>query len=287
MCIGPPRGAAHRAGPLDHASGTTDATPVVYEKRGRIAYITLNRPHVLNALDTHTHAALATIWDDFEGDDRIWLAVLTGAGERAFSVGQDLKELRARTEAGLPPSSFGSQGAPGWPRLTERHGLSKPIIARVNGYAFGGGFELALACDIVIAAETASFALPEAKLGLIPGAGGIFRLTRQLPYKTAIGHLITGRRLSAEFGFAHGFVNEVCPASELDACVDRWAEDILRCAPLSVRAIKEVAAASAHLSVEEAFQARYPAEEQRRHSLDTLEGPRAFLEKRSPAWTGR
>jgi dehydration protein DpgD len=264
-----------------------DSAPVLYEKRERIAYVTLNRPHVLNALDTHTHAALAEIWDDFERDDETWLAVLTGAGDRAFSVGQDLKELRQRTEAGVPPSSFGSRGAPGWPRLTERHALSKPIIARVNGYALGGGFELALACDVIVAAETASFALPEAQLGLIPGAGGLFHLMRQLPSKTAMGYLMTGRRLSAERAFSLGLVNVLCPPEALDACVESWAKDILRCAPLSIRAIKEVARASAHLSVEEAFRTRYPAEERRQHSADTVEGPRAFLEKRPPRWRGQ
>jgi dehydration protein DpgD len=266
--------------------GLTPEAPVLYKKLGRIAYVTLNRPHVLNALDTHTHEALSAIWDDFERDDAVWLAVLTGSGDRAFSVGQDLKELKIRTEGGVPASSFGSKGAPGWPRLTERHALSKPIIARVDGYAFGGGFELALACDIVVASESASFALPEAKLGLIPGAGGIFRLMRQLPCKTAMGYLITGRRLPAHRAFELGLINEVCPAQELDACVERWSQDILRCAPLSVQAIKDVARSSAHLSVEEAFQTSYPAEELRRNSRDTIEGPRAFLEKRPPKWIG-
>ena len=264
-----------------------EAPPVIYEKRGRIAYITLNRPHVLNALDTHTHAALAEIWDDFEQDDELWLAVLTGAGDRAFSVGQDLKELRQRTEAGAPPSSFGSRGAPGWPRLTERHGMVKPIIARVSGYALGGGFELALACDIIVASENAVFGLPEAQLGLIPGAGGLFRLMRQIPSRTAMGYLMTGRRMPADRAYSLGLINEVCSSDALDAAVESWAEDVLRCAPLSVRAIKEVAGASAHLSLEEAFRTRYPAEERRRLSADTAEGSRAFLEKRPAQWTGQ
>jgi len=263
------------------------APRVLVERRDRVLFVTLNRPRVLNALDTHTHAALAAVWDDFERDDGLWLAVLTGAGQRAFSSGQDLKELQARTDAGLRPSSFGSKGLPGWPRLTERFDLSKPIIARVNGDALGGGFELALACDIIIAVENTRFALPEAKLGLIPGAGGIFRLTRHMPYKTAIGHLITGRPISAESALAFGLVNEVCPRADLDSCVDRWIEDILRCAPLSVRAIKAAAAQSSHLPMGAAFDARYPAEEHRRNSKDTLEGPRAFIEKRMPVWHGR
>jgi crotonobetainyl-CoA hydratase/dehydration protein DpgD len=258
-----------------------------YRKRGRVAYITLNRPHVLNALDTKTHEELGHVWDDFERDNEIWLAVLTGAGDRAFSVGQDLKELVERTRMGATPTSFGSGDLPGWPRLTQRFDLTKPVIARVNGYALGGGFELALACDIIIAADQASFGLPEAKLGLIPGAGGLFRLTRQIPFRIAMGHMMTGRSLSAKRAYELGLINEVVALSELDACVERWIEDIFRCAPLSIRALKQVAHASAHLSVKQAFAERYAAEEIRRQSEDCREGPLAFVEKRSPRWSGK
>jgi dehydration protein DpgD len=260
---------------------------VRYEKRGRVAYITLDRPHVLNAMDVRMHEELRQVWDDFEQDDGLWLGVLTGAGDRAFSAGQDLKELVERTRAGIASMTFGSRGGPGWPRLTERYRLSKPIIARINGYAFGGGFELALACDIIIAAEQACFALPEAKLGLIPGAGGLFRLTRQIPFKIAMGHLMTGRPISAMRAYELGLVNEVVPMSALDACVERWVEDVLRCAPLSVRALKQVGLTSSHLSLEEAFAARYEAEELRRESEDCREGPLAFVQKRAPHWAVR
>jgi dehydration protein DpgD len=210
--------------------------------------------------------------------------VLTGAGERAFSVGQDLKELVERIEAGVSPSTFGSRGLPGWPRLTERFSLSKPIMARVNGYAFGGGFELALACDIIIAAEQASFALPEAKLGLVPGAGGLFRLTRQIPFKIAMGHLMTGRDMSAARAYELGLVNQVVPPKQLDDCVERWVKDILYCSPLAVRALKQVGLASAQLPLEAAFATRYGAEELRRLGEDWQEGPLAFLQKRIPNW---
>ncbi|HMF77021.1 MAG TPA: enoyl-CoA-hydratase DpgD [Bryobacteraceae bacterium] len=260
---------------------------VRYEKRGRVAYIILDRPHVLNAMDVRMHEELLQIWDDFEKDSALWVGVLTGAGDRSFSVGQDLKELVARTGAGIPPTTFGSRGGPGWPRLTERFNLSKPVVARVNGYAFGGGFELALACDIIVAAEQACFALPEAKLGLIPGAGGLFRLTRQIPFKIAMGYLMTGRRMTATRAYELGLVNEVVPISELDACVERWVEDILSCAPLSVRALKQIGLASAHLPLEEAFGAPYEAEERRRESEDCREGPLAFVQKRDPKWTAQ
>lgn len=260
---------------------------VRYEKRGRVAHIVLDRPHVLNAMDMRMHEELGQVWDDFEQDEGLWLGVLTGAGDRAFSVGQDLKELVKRMEAGLPPTTFGSPGGAGWPRLTERFNLSKPIIARVNGYALGGGFELAMACDIIIAADHACFALPEVQLGLIPGAGGLFRLARQIPFKAAMGYLMTGRRMSAIRAYELGLVNEVVPGVEIDRCVERWVEEILRCAPLSVRALKQAGLASMHLSLEEAFAARYEAEEIRSTSADCREGPLAFIQKRPPKWAAR
>ena len=275
------------ARPIQTTTAPSTKARVLYKKLGPVAYITLNRQNVLNAMDERMHEELARVWDDFEHDDALWLGVLTGSGDRAFSVGQDLKELVERNRAGVSPSSFGSQNKPGWPRLTERHGLNKPLIARVNGFALGGGFELALACDIIVAAEHAYFALPEAKLGLTSGAGGLFRLARQIPFKIAMGHLMTGRHISAARAYQLGLVNEVVSAAELDASVEHWVEDILRCAPLAVRAVKQVALASAHLPLEEAFAAHYDAEERRRYSSDSKEGPLAFVEKRNPNWTAR
>lgn len=261
-----------------------DEPPVLYEKRGKVAYVTLNRPAILNALDLGTHEALGQIWDDLERDDDVRVGVLTGAGDRAFSVGQDLKELVRRMDDGATPSTFGSGDQPGWPRLTERFTMSKPLIARVNGYAFGGGFELALACDIIVAARHATFALPEARLGLIAGAGGLFRLTRQIPFKIAMGYLMTGRELSTERAFELGLVNDVVPAEELDKCVDSWVSDILRCSPVALRAIKEAALKSVDIPLAQAFATRYVWEERRMHSRDAEEGPRAFIGKRPPEW---
>lgn len=261
---------------------------VLYDKRGHVAYVTLNRPEVLNAMDLATHEELGRIWDDFEADDNMWVGVLTGAGDRAFSVGQDLKELAARNAAATTePSTFGSRGKPGWPRLTERFSFAKPIIARVNGYALGGGFELALACDIIVAADHASFGLPEARLGLIPGAGGVFRLVRQLPYRIAMGMLMTGRQLNGSEALSYGVVNDVVAIDALNERTDAWVADLLECAPLSVRAIKEAARLSADMPLDQAFTARYPWEERRMYSHDAIEGPRAFAEKRSPVWQGR
>ncbi|WP_459754071.1 enoyl-CoA-hydratase DpgD [Streptomyces sennicomposti] len=273
---------------MEFENSAPQMSRVRYEKKDHIARITLDRPEVLNAMDLRMHEELAEVWDDFESDDDMWVAVLSGSGSRAFSVGQDLKELASRDQDGTSgPATFGSRGKPGWPRLTERFDLVKPVVAKVQGYALGGGFELALACDIVVASEDATFALPEARLGLMAGAGGVFRLTRQLPWKTAMGHLLTGRSLDARRAWELGLVNEVVPAGELDACVEGWVADLRRCAPLSVRAVKEAATKSAALSLESAFAARYPWEERRMHSADAVEGPRAFAEKREPRWQAR
>jgi dehydration protein DpgD len=264
----------------------TDAR-VLYEKRGFVARVVLNRPDVLNAMDLRMHQELAAIWDDVDADDGVRVVVLTGAGDRAFSVGQDLRE-RARLDEQATgeeaPSTFGSSDKPGWPRLTERFRLTKPLVARVHGYALGGGFELALACDLIIASDQAVFALPEVRLGLVPGAGGAFRLARQLPLKVAMGYLLTGRRMSADTALRYGLVNDVVPYEELDDRVATWTEDLLRSAPLAVRAIKEAALKSLDMPLEAAFSARFEWEQRRRYSLDAVEGPRAFAEKREPVW---
>ncbi|MFJ6621523.1 enoyl-CoA-hydratase DpgD [Kitasatospora sp. NPDC091335] len=273
---------------MDPATQPTEADrPVLYERAGHVARVTLNRPRVLNAMDLRMHAELGAVWDEAERDDRVRLVVLTGAGDRAFSVGQDLTERARLDREGAEPTTFGSRGLPGWPRLTERFSLSKPVLARVRGYALGGGFELVLACDLVIAARSAVFALPEATLGLVPGAGGAFRLARQIPLKAAMGHLLTGRRMTADQALAFGLVNEVAPDDRLDECVERWSADLLRCAPLSQRALKEAVMRSLDLPLEQAFTTRYRWEQVRRASEDAREGPRAFADKRDPVWRGR
>jgi dehydration protein DpgD len=266
---------------------TEDGARVRFVKRDHVAYVTLNRPEVLNAMDLRMHEELCAVWDDVERDDDVRVAVLTGAGESAFSVGQDLKERSRLDAAGVPASTFGSRGLPGWPRLTERFTLTKPVIARVDGYALGGGFELALACDLIIASDRATFALPEVRLGLVPGAGGAFRLARQLPLKIALAHLLTGRQMDAPTALWFGLVNEVVPPNQLDECVADWVSDLVSAAPLAVRAIKEAVLRSVDMPLEQAFNATYVWEERRRRSRDAVEGVRAFAEKRAPVWSGR
>jgi crotonobetainyl-CoA hydratase len=250
------------------------------EREGRVLVVTLERPDVLNALHPPANFELEKVFDGFAADPELWVAILTGAGERAFCAGNDLKyQAREGGRLEIPRTGFAG--------LTARFDNPKPLIAAVNGVAMGGGFEIALACDLIVASETAVFALPEPRVGLAALAGGIQRLPRQIPLKQAMGMLLTGRRVSAAEGRALGFVNEVVPAAELMAAARRWAGAILECAPLSVRATKEAALASLGRPLEEALSMRHESLAQMVRSEDFLEGPRAFAEKRPPRWTGR
>jgi enoyl-CoA hydratase/carnithine racemase len=257
---------------------------VIYEKRDHVAHVTLNRPERMNALDSHSHRELIEIFDDFAADRDAWVAIITGAGERAFCAGNDLKATAEASANGEKRVDSTSRFA----AITRAYDCPKPLIAAVNGVAAGGGFEIALACDIVIAADTARFALPEPRVGLIAGAGGIHRLTRQIPLKQAMGMLLTGRLVPAEEGHRLGFVNEVVPVSELLSAAERWAQQILECSPLLVQLTKEAAHDGYGMHVDEAIARDWEERIPRMlASEDYIEGPRAFAEKRPPAWTGR
>jgi enoyl-CoA hydratase/carnithine racemase len=261
--------------------------PILYQVDGHVATLTINRPQAMNAMDSFAHLALSEALDRIQDDDAIRVVVLTGSGERAFSAGRDLKEISAEADMS---SAQRSELAARWKlvrRLTDRHDFFKPIIARVNGLAMGGGFELALACDLIVAADHATFALPEPKRGLIATAGGVHRLPRQLPLKTAMGLLLTGRTLSAARAFELGLLNEIAPAAQLDAVVQTWIDDILACAPLAIQATKQCAMTGLDYPLRAAIEATYPIEQRRKSSADSKEGPRAFAEKRVPAWTGK
>jgi len=171
--------------------------------------------------------------------------------------------------------------------IIERWHFKKPLIAMVNGYALGGGLEIAMACDIIVAADHAAFGLPEPRRGLIAGSAGVHRLPRQIGLKPAMGYLLTGRHMSAMRAFQLGLVNEVVPANELTDTVQGYVDDILRCAPLAVRATKEAAVKGLDHPLAQAFYTRYDGEVARQQSADALEGPRAFAEKRSPQWQGK
>jgi enoyl-CoA hydratase/carnithine racemase len=255
----------------------------IYEKKGHIAYITINRPEVMNALHYDTNVELSEIFNDFKQDDESWVAILTGTGQRAFSAGNDLKATAAATARG---GKFQDRSVP-FGGITTGFECPKPIIAAVNGVALGGGFEIALACDLIIAAEHARFGLPEPRVGLIAAAGGVHRLPGQIPLKQAMGMLLTGRLITAQEAYRFGLVNEVVPGSELLAAAERWAGEILECSPLSVRITKEAALSGLGAPLAEALHQDKPLLQRLFASQDFVEGPRAFAEKRKPNWTGR
>jgi enoyl-CoA hydratase/carnithine racemase len=263
------------------------SAPVLLTLDGHVATLTINRPEAMNAMDSHAHLALSRLLDEVARNDEVRVVVLTGAGERAFSAGRDLKEVAAEADMGADQRAALAARWAEARRLTDRHDFHKPLIARVNGLALGGGFELALACDLIVAADHASFALPEPRRGLIATAGGVHRLPRQLPLKTAMGMLLTGRAMPAAEALRHGLVNEVVPAAQLDAAVAAWVADVLACAPLSVQATKQCAMEGLGRPLADALRAAYPMEERRRASEDSVEGPRAFAAKRAPVWKGR
>ncbi len=251
------------------------------ELDGPVARVTIDRPEVMNALDITSDQALEAIWRRIEASPEVRAVVLTGAGERAFCVGSDMKNVeKSGLEywAGGNPNGFGG--------IALRTTLDVPVIARVNGHALGGGFEMVLGCDIIVAAEEATFGLPEPRVGRLPLDGGMVLLQRQIPHHLAMGMLLTGRRAKAAELQGLGLVNEVVPRVGLDAAVERWLADILACAPLSLRAIKQTVRRTAHLTAQEAREQRLPALMACLASRDGEEGVRAFREKRAPVWTG-
>lgn len=247
-----------------------------------VATVTIDRPDVLNAIDLAAEAELQRIWTRLEADDDVRLVVLTGAGERAFCVGADLKNPSVKGVdywAAARPGGFGG--------IALRETLNVPVIARVNGFALGGGFEMVLGCDIVVACDEASFGLPEALVGRMPLDGGMTLLQRQIPFRQAMGMMLTGQRIKAARALELGLVNEVVPRAELDAAVARWTTAILACAPLSLKAIKQVVRQTATLSPTQAQAVRLPALVAALQSQDAEEGVLAFQQKRRPQWQGR
>ena len=252
------------------------------DREGPVTIFTLSRPEVMNALHSPAHFELDEAFNAFAADPDQWVGIVTGAGDRAFSAGNDLKHQAGGGKMGSPPSGFAG--------LTSRFDLDKPLIAAVNGVAMGGGFEIALACDLIVASEAATFALPEPRVGLAALAGGLHRLPRMIGQKQALGMILTGRRVSAAEGQTLGFVNEVTKPDELMATARRWAAQICELSPMSIRASKEAVYKGLDEPTLEAAikgQNRYPAVAALFKSEDFVEGPMAFAQKRAPNWKGR
>lgn len=257
---------------------------VAFSVDDHVARVTIDRPERMNAIDEDTADRLEDIWQRIEADGDVRVVVLTGSGDKAFCAGADMKAADD-SKAGL--AYWAEARRDGFGGLALRKSLHVPIIARVNGLAVGGGFELILGCDIVVAVEHASFGLPEGRVGRMPLDGGMILLPRMIPQKVAMGMLLTGNRISAVDAEKYGLVNEVVAQSELDDAVNRWVEQILKCAPLSVKAIKECVKETSDLSIDEAQSKRLPSLIAALRSEDAEEGPRAFREKREPEWKGR
>jgi crotonobetainyl-CoA hydratase len=257
-----------------------------YDVADHVATVTIARPEVMNAIDLAAEAELQRIWSDLEQRRDVRVIVLTGDGERAFCTGADMKTPQAGPPlkgvdywAAARPGGFGG--------IALRETLNIPVIARVNGYALGGGFEMVLGCDLVVACDEASFGLPEPLVGRLPLDGGMTLLQRQIPHRLAMGMLLTGQRISAQRALEFGLINEVVPRAELDAAVARWVSQILACAPLSVQAIKQVVRMTGSMPAAQAQAMRLPALVAALQSEDADEGVRAFQEKRKPQWKGR
>ena len=255
---------------------------VHYEIVEHVAQVTIDRPELLNAVDQATEDEMQRIWREIEGRSDIWCVVLTGAGVRCFSSGADVQEAVKIGRSGFEYWSMEREG--GFGGIATRLTLNVPVIARVNGGAYGGGFEMVMGADIVVAADHAKFGLTEPRLGFLPLDGGMVMLPRLIPAKHAMGMLMTGRRVTADELAGFGLINEVVPMAELDDAVTRWVDQIKLCSPRSIRAIKQVVRNTSHLAPYVAMGQRLPALMDSLNGPDSHEGSRAFVEKRTPNW---
>jgi len=258
--------------------------PVLFEKAGHVATVTIDRPDALNAIDRQTNAELIDVWARVRDDDDVWIAILTGAGDRAFCAGADLKDLipalAERARAGdLDSFNFGG--------ITRGFETWKPLIAAVNGYALAGGTELALACDIRIAAENARFGQPEVRWAIIPGAGGTQRLPRAIGASAALELILTGRQIDAQEALRLGLVHRVVPERQALIEAQRVAESLLANGPLALRAAKEAVIQGLDLKLNAGLDLELGLFADMLQTEDAIEGPQAFAEKRTPRFQAR
>jgi crotonobetainyl-CoA hydratase len=247
---------------------------------GRVAVVTIDRPEARNAIDPETSQALNDAFVAVERDDDVWISIITGAGE-VFCAGADLKAMaagRGQEMSAAEPYGFGGLVKPG---------RTKPVIGAANGHALAGGLELLLSCDLVVAAEGAQFGLPEVARGIIAGAGGVWRLPQQLPYRRAMELILTADRIDAAAALALGLINRVVPRDEVLPTARALADRIGQNAPLAVRESRRIAAAAPGLADQDGWRMTEDAWSRIWTSEDAREGPRAFAEKRAPEWKAR
>ena len=249
---------------------------IEYKKDGRIAIITLNRPDVLNAINAELGQELNKAIKDFRDDPDLWVAIITGAGDRAFSAGADIRGFRPGPRE-VNPADERIRADQIW----------KPFIAAIHGYCLGGGLELALTCDLRIAADDSRFGLPEIKVGIIPAGGGMSRLPRFIPRARAAELLLMGQFIDAQEAYRIGLVNKVVPRDQLMVTAMQWAAAICEAGPLQTRAVKEVMIRGYSMPLDDSLRLEREIADRIRGTEDFVEGTRAFVEKRKPIWKGR
>lgn len=255
---------------------------LLFDVRDRVAYLTFNRPEAMNAMDPETYKELSDAWVEVRDNPEIWCAVITGAGDRAFTAGADLKKTIPRR-----PEAWEFWQTQADQILNRGLEVWKPVIAAVNGYCLAGGMTLLFATDIRIAAEHATFGISEVKRGILPGNGGTQRALRQLPYPIAMELLLIGDTLTAQQALQYGLINRVVPKEQLMATAEEYARKLVGNAPLAVRAIKELAVRSQYMHIADGLRMEASIQQVLRETDDAKEGPRAFAEKRRASWTGR
>jgi enoyl-CoA hydratase/carnithine racemase len=261
---------------------------VLYAQTDRLVTITINRPEAMNAIDPETHQALIDAWTRFRDDDTAWVAILTGAGDRAFSAGADLKKLIPAVFATEPQRGRGRHHNDlGLAGITRGLEIWKPMIAAINGHCLAGGLEQALACDLRIASANATFGLTEVRWAIMPGAGGTQRLPRIVPLGKALEMILLGQQVTADEAYRIGLVNTVVPLPELMPTARAWAEALCERGPLAVRAAKEAVVRGLSLPLPDGLRLEAFLSGTLRGTEDAVEGPRAFAEKRKPEFKAR